>query len=148
MLRRVKPLGASETDLLDIYEKQIRCILEFAAAVWTSGITNDEEKQIERVQKAAFAIILDDRYRNYEHALKRLKREPLSERRIEINLKFAKKCLNSDKYSHWFCKSEPTKQQTKTRSKFTELVPVRARTDAFASSPIPYLTNLLNENLK
>ena len=44
MLRRLKPLGASEADLLDIYEKQIRCILEFAAAVWTSGLTNDEEK--------------------------------------------------------------------------------------------------------
>ena len=30
MLRRLKPLGATSEELIDIYEKQIRCILEFA----------------------------------------------------------------------------------------------------------------------
>ena len=57
MLRRLKPLGASEEDLLDVYEKQIRSVLEFASPVWTSGLTNDEKNQIERVQKAAFSIL-------------------------------------------------------------------------------------------
>ena len=58
MLRHLKALGASISDLLDVYEKQIRCVLEFATAVWTPGLTQDEVNQIERVQKAAFSIIL------------------------------------------------------------------------------------------
>ena len=43
---------------MDVYKKQIRCIMEFAASVWTGELTKYEVTQIERVQKAAFAIIL------------------------------------------------------------------------------------------
>ena len=147
MLRRLKPLGASIGDLVDVYEKQIRCVLEFATAVWTPGLTNDEVNQIERVQKAAFSIILAKQYRSYESALKLLNMETLSDRRNAINLKFAKKCLKNEKYSNWFCKMTPTDQQTKTRSKVTELIPVRARTKTFLKSPIAYLTNLINNEI-
>ena len=147
MLRRLKPLGASVDELLDVYEKQIRSILEFASPVWTSGLSNDEINQIERVQKAAFSIILAERYRNYEHALRVLDRDKLSERRTGINLKFAQKAFKSAKYNHWFCESNPTYQQEKTRSAIPDLVPVQARTNAFAKSPIAYLTNLMNEHL-
>ena len=69
MLRRLKPLGASDEELLDVYEKQIRCMLEFSTPVWTSGLTQAEETQIERVQKAAFAIILYEKYKSYAKAL-------------------------------------------------------------------------------
>ena len=134
-------------ELLDVYEKQIRSILEFASPVWTSGLSNDEINQIERVQKAAFSIILAERYRNYEHALRVLDRDKLSERRTGINLKFAQKAFKSAKYNHWFCESNPTYQQEKTRSAIPDLVPVQARTNAFAKSPIAYLTNLMNEHL-
>ena len=33
MLRRLKPLGASVDELLDVYDKQIRCMVEFASPV-------------------------------------------------------------------------------------------------------------------
>jgi hypothetical protein len=49
MLRRLKPLGASVEELLDVYDKQIRCMVEFASSVWTSGISLAEVNQIERV---------------------------------------------------------------------------------------------------
>ena len=51
MLRRLKKLGASCTDMLDVYFKQIRCVLELAVAVWTPGLTKAESTQIERVHK-------------------------------------------------------------------------------------------------
>ena len=105
MVRRLKSLGASEGDLLDVYEKQIRSILEFACAVWTSRLTKDEVNQIERVQKAAFAIILAQKYKNYKSSTKILKRETLEERRRVINLKFAKKCFKSEKFNYWFCET-------------------------------------------
>ena len=33
MLRRLKPLGASEAELLDVYDKQVRCMVEFSTPV-------------------------------------------------------------------------------------------------------------------
>ena len=53
MIRRLKRLGASRTDMLDVFYKQIRCVLELAVAVWTPGLTQAESAQIERVQKCA-----------------------------------------------------------------------------------------------
>ena len=145
MLRRLKPLGASESELLDVYDKQIRCMVEFCTPVWTSGLTKAEENQIERIQKAAFSIILDRRYISYARALTYFKRTTLS-RRTELNLKFAKKCLSSEKYQQWFCLNKPSDQLYKTRSIDTNrLVPVEARTKGFLKSPIAYLTRLINE---
>ena len=139
-------MGATVDELLDVYDKQIRCMVEFATPVWTSGITLAEEHQIERVQKAAFAIILDRSYTSYAGALKTLNRTTLSSRRRDLNLKFAKKSLKSEKFQHWFCKAKPSDQMSKTRSVNTNiLVPVEARTKSFAKSPLAYLTSLIND---
>ena len=51
MLQRLKGLGANSSELLDVYEKQVRSILEMAVPVWEPGLTKEETKQIERVQK-------------------------------------------------------------------------------------------------
>ena len=91
MLRRLKPLGASFDELLEVYDKQIRCMVEFPSPVWTPGITLEETNQIERVQKATFAIILGYQYTSYTRALTSLDRVTLSARRHDINLKFAHK---------------------------------------------------------
>ena len=56
ILRRLKPLGASTMELLDVYQKQVRCIVEYASPVWTGGLTLDEVHQIERVQKTVFLL--------------------------------------------------------------------------------------------
>ena len=148
MLRRLKPLGASDDELLDVYDKQIRCIVEYATPVWTPGLTQAEVNQIERVQKAAFAIILEKRYTSYSEVLKLLDRNTLQQRRSELNLRFATKCLKSEKYKHWFQHVLPTNQVLKTRSvKPSGLLPVQARTQAFEKSPIAYLTRLINGNM-
>ena len=47
MLRRLSKLGANQTEMLDVYYKQIRCVLELAVAVWTPGLTLEETYQIE-----------------------------------------------------------------------------------------------------
>ena len=63
-----------------------RCVLEMAAPVWSAGITVAESRQIERVQKAAFSIILGKQYVSYEQALIDLNMETLQERRIRERL--------------------------------------------------------------
>ena len=58
-------------ELHEVYDKQIRCMVELVSPVWTPGITLEETNQLERVQKAAFAIILGIQYTRYARALTR-----------------------------------------------------------------------------
>ena len=146
MLRRLKSLEASTDEMIDVYEKQIRCSLEFSVPVWAAGITVEEANLIERVQKAAFSIILGDAYKSYKSALNELKMTTLASRRKELCLKFAQKSQKSEKFGHWFCKRVQTDQNEKTRSKFSEYLPVLGRTKGFSKkSPIAYFTSLLRE---
>ena len=39
MLRRLKPLGPLDEELLDVYGKQIRGIVEYALPIWPPGLT-------------------------------------------------------------------------------------------------------------
>ena len=143
MLRRLKPLGATVVELLEVYQTQVRSVLEFAVAAWNYGLTKNQTNQIERVQKAAFAIILGKDYINYNNALTKLKMKSLSERRYDLCLKFAQKSLKHDKYANWFCES--SSKTVNTRSSKPELKPVQARLKRFEKSPLSYLTGLLND---
>ena len=69
-LRRLKKLGASTEDLLDLYHKHVRSILEYAAPVWHSSLNKEDRLKLERVQKSTLHIILGDKYKSYKHALK------------------------------------------------------------------------------
>ena len=147
IIRRLKKLGASESDLLDVYNKQVRCVLELAVPVWNPGLTKHEVKQLERVQKTAMYIILGEEYGNYSHALKTLNCETLEIRRENLCIKFAKKALKHEKYRKWFqISSEKTSTHNTRASKNKQpnLMPVPYRTDRYRDSPLPYLTNLLN----
>ena len=147
ILRRLKALGVNKSVLLEVYVKQIRCIVEYASPVWSGSLTKCQNNQIERVQKAAFAIILGRQYTNYNVALNVLECESLESRRTVINLRFAKKCVKDRKFRHWFTSSQNFRTNTTTRScKNLSFAPVQARTKAFENSPISYLTKLLIED--
>ena len=79
MLRRLKGLGANQSELLDVFNKQVRSVLELAVPAWDPGLTIEEEKQIERVQKTAFQMILGVDYISYKKALEILECETLKE---------------------------------------------------------------------
>ena len=143
MIRRLKPLGASIDELLQVYQTQIRCILEFAVAAWNSGLTKGQVSQIEQVQKCVLAIILEKDYLNYENALVVSGLERLDKRRNDLCLTFAKRAQKHPKLSKWFCKNEQA--GVGTRSTKTTFKPVKARTGRYEKSPIAYLTRLLNE---
>ena len=90
MLRRLKANGADLTDLVDVYTKQVRCTLELAVPVWSSGLTRGQVSQIERVQKAAVAVMLGDHVSEYKKDLSVLNLKTLTERKNELSLNFAK----------------------------------------------------------
>ena len=102
ILRRLKNLGASLPDLIDVYTKQIRSVLELAVPVWHSSITQQERTDIERVQKSVLHVLLGDSYTSYEYALTLVNLESLELRREKLCLKFAKKAEKNDKHQNWF----------------------------------------------
>ena len=102
LIKRLKNLGAARTDLVDVFTKQIRSVLEFGAPVWQSSITQQEKTDIERVQKSFCKIVLGHEYGSYKSALEVLELENLDSRRIILCLNFALKAENHKKFQHWF----------------------------------------------
>ena len=71
----------------------VRSILEQSCVVWNSSLSEENIEDLERVQKAAVRVMLGQKYTNYEDGLEKLNQIKLSDRRNELCLKFAKKCL-------------------------------------------------------
>ena len=112
MLRRLKAQGADVSSLKDVYEKQVRSVLDFGTPVFTAGLTGDDVNDIERVQRTAATIMLGDNYTNYSDALQTLCLQPLKDRRLDMCMNFAQKALKNDKFSNWFKKSEVRNKET------------------------------------
>ena len=105
--------------------------------------------QIERVQKCAMAIILGNKYINYEKATEELCLENLSDRRLKLSKNFAKKAAKSPKIQNWFNEIQNRDNRTSTRScknkSLPKFKPIPTRTNRYKKSPLPYLTDILNE---
>ena len=63
--------------------------------VWQPGVTQQEVRQIERVQRCAFYIILGDHYVSYDSALDKLECQSHVDRRIKLCENFANKSLKN-----------------------------------------------------
>ena len=85
-----------------VYITYIRSLLEQSSNVWHSGLTLQNENDLERVQKVALRLILKEKYKSYENALNILQLDTLKQRRTDISLTFARKCLKSKKMKHLF----------------------------------------------
>ena len=142
VIRRLKGLGAETSELVDMYIKQVRSVLEFAVPAWQGAITLDNKADIERVQKCALHIIHGSQYEDYKTALKNSNLEPLETRREKLCLKFAKKAEKDVKHNKWF-KPKPKLATRQPQDKYFKTI---ARTGRLMDSPISYLTNLLNHN--
>ena len=84
----------------------------------------------------------------YPLYLELLNCENLEVRRKKICEKFAKKSVKHPKFNHWFKKKDDTVQNVKQRKakiqKKNKYHPVQYRTERYRDSPLPYLTELLN----
>ena len=93
-------------------------------------------------------IILGDKYYNYENALDLLECDMLSNRRYKLCGNFVKKAAKHPQFKNWFCINSDPPPNFETRSDKQTVKniyhPVKTRTDRFANSPLPYLTNILN----
>ena len=147
MLRNLKRFGAEDHQLIEVFIQQVRSILEMACPVWTAGLTQQEIRSLERVQKTAVAVIRGVNHTTYSEGLAHLKLETLEVRRENLNLKFAVKSFKHPKFNKWF-KLDEKNMTTRSCSNKMALKVARTRTTRFKKSPIPYLTNILNTYLK
>ena len=140
--KETQELGAQEDDMVDLYTKQIRSVLELAVPAWHGAITQAERIAIERIQKSACHIILGDKYLSYKLALSTLGLETLQSRRDKLCLNFARKSEKHTKFQNWF---KPSKVSQDTRQEKFKYCDVKAQHNRFSKSPLSYLTHLLNE---
>ena len=141
-------MRATHEELIDVYCKQVRSVLELAVAVWSPGLTASQINQIETVQKTVCCIILGVKYSDYADALSTLTIVTLTERRKDLLFNFAKKSYKSDKYQNWFVPRTNDPDNIQTRSDKSGLTPVATRTKRYQNSPLPSLTALLNDSMK
>ena len=134
IVRRLKQLGAQQDDLIDLYIKQIRSVLELAVPAWHGDITQVERMDIERIQKSAAHIILGERYISYRQALKTLNLQSLQSRRDKL-------CLKHTKFQKWF---KPAHYSQDTRQEKFKYCKVQAKHNRFEKSPLCFLTKMLN----
>ncbi len=140
IIQRLKKLRVSLLQMKEVYEKEIRPILELSVQTWHSGLTKRQVKNIERVQKTFLVIVLGH-FASYQEACESLNLQPLEERRQILCLNFCRKELK--KSNSLF---SVTNKQVRTRS--APLVKeYNCRTGRFYKSSLPYLSRLINEKL-
>ena len=101
---------------------------------------------MERVQKVACKLILKEKYKSYEQALKYLDLDTLKQRRIELSLTFARKCLKSNKMKHLL---PPNNGYHNMETRNHEHFHVNhANTKRLQDSPIIYMQNQLNNEIQ
>ena len=142
LVRRLKALGASKTDLLDVLQKQVLSTLYLGAPAWSCQVTEAEKTDLNRVLKCGLHIIFGQNYLNFKNALSMANIPSVTEKLEKMTIKFAIKSAKNEKFQHWF-KPKPANSLV-TRSLKLKYEPVPARTTRFADSPIPQMTALLN----
>ena len=145
LLHQLVDFSIPKGDLINIYVLYIRSILVQSCQVWHSSLTLENFQDLERVQKNALKIILQDGYLTYSNALESTGLTTLFERRSKLCLKFAKSCIKSKEMKKMF----PLNQiEYEINTRFREKYAVaKARTDRLKNSSIPYMQRLLNSDV-
>ena len=115
--------------------------MEFNCCVWHFNITQAESNDIDRVQKIACRIILNDNYKSYESALEQIELQTLKDRRTMLCKRFAENCLKHEKSMDMF----PLNQNRNNRDSHKYQVKF-ARRAWLVNSAIPQMQMMLNEN--
>ena len=140
ILRRLSEFKVEKADMIKIYVLFIRVAIEQSSVVWSSALTKQEEKSLERVQKVALKIIYQSEYISYDNALQMSKLPSIAERYKTLLYKFAVKCVRNEKTQDMF----PLRQGLgKIRKSEIYDVPMARKQRLFASA-IPTMARMMN----
>ena len=102
LLKNAAKFTSETGDLKNIYTTFIRPVLEQSAPVWQSGLTAENAKDLERIQKDAVRLIMVRRHVNYKTSLSKLNLQELPEQRETLCVNFAKRTTQNKKMRHMF----------------------------------------------
>ena len=138
ILRHLRHNGFTEAELVVVYTTMVRPVADFMQEAYHSMITDAQDEALERLQVHALRAIFGPRLSGRKlRGLAGL--TTLRERRILQVDKFARKCLESDRFSHWFPRNEARK--TRNSEEYHEQY---ARCDRLKNSPLFYMRRRLN----
>ena len=135
MILKLYEFNIPTEDLVHIYILFIRSLVEYCCAVWHSSLTEEDSSSIERIQKVALRMILKEDYSDYPSSLQVSGLETIKQRRTQLSLSFAKKCLKSDRMSDLF----PLNNKTVKPRPHEKYYVTPAKTECLAKSTVPYL---------
>ena len=145
MLTKLRYVGVSIEDLLDIYKLFIRSRAEYLSVVWHSSLTAHQTNKIENIQKTSLNKILGDNFIDYPAALEMTGLQELSLRRQNRCLAFAKTSLKYPVGQSLLSENIDHGQNIRTREKF---VVNFSHTESYRRSAVPYCQRLLNDNCR
>jgi hypothetical protein len=141
MLTKLRYIGVSTEDLLDIYRLFVRSRAEYMSVLWHSSLTIKESHKIENIQKTSLKVILQESYIDYLTALEMTGLSLLSVRRQVRCLTFAKRCLkNPDSITMFPVNPEYTHDLRNVEKYHVNF----AHTENYKKSAVPYCQRLLN----
>ena len=137
-LFHLRKLGFSEQELVTVYKTMILPIHDYCSPAYHSMLTDVHDQVLERTQIGALRSIFG--YTNTATELRRnTELETLRERRIRLTDNFARKCLSSDRFKHWFPRNE--NRRGRQAEEFKEFF---AKCDRLKNSPLYYMRRRLN----
>ena len=145
LLRRLKHFNLDAEILTDFYIKEVRIILEYAVPVWFSGITKQQSKHLEKIQRWATSVILNNWTLSYRVRCTLLGLTPLYLRRKSIALAFSLRTSKNPKHTDFFI---PKCSKYNTRHSENTFEEYKVRSSRFQRSPLVTLTTDLNIYLK
>ena len=90
-----------------------------AVPLFAGALTKRNSQDIESIQKICVKLISGQNLVSYDESLKKLGLDTLESRREKLCFKFAKKCIKSSRFNHWF----KQRKSLATRSKTKYVVP-------------------------
>ena len=112
--------------------------------VWGSGLTKENEDDLERTQKTFAKLVLGDSYTTYFEALNILQIDRLKLRREKLTLAFVKRSLSDGKLRDLFpIRKKPHIMNNRKPEKY---IIQHANTERLKNSPILAMQRLLNQN--
>ena len=144
MLTKLKYIGTSTEDLIEIYILFIRSLTEYCAVAFHSNLTLSQTTDIERIQKTCLKIILGDNFVSYPAALEMTGLESLFNRREKRCLDFSLKAIKHPVHSRLFPLNRNQNNGSIVVRKREKFHVNFARTESYRKSAIPYCQRMLN----
>ena len=93
LLRQVWSFGSTNSAMVHSWKVYCLSILEPSCVVWDSGLTTENQNDMERTQKLFYKLVVEETYKNYSEALITLGLETLESRKKALTLSFIKRSL-------------------------------------------------------